>query len=56
MAAILWKKELSSIIRPISDGGKRLQCIEFALENGEEILLISAYLNSTGSKESILEY
>ena len=43
-------------IRPLPDGGERLQCIDFTLRNGGKMPLISAYLPSSSSKDSILEY
>ena len=54
--AILWKQEHDNNITSLPDGGERLQCIEFTVGTGEKILLISAYLPSSSSKDSILEY
>ena len=54
--AILWKQEHDNSITSLPDGGERLQCIEFTVGTGEKILLISAYLPSSSSKDSILEY
>ena len=44
--AILWRQEMDSIIRPLTDCGERLQCILLTLRNGGGLLLISAYLPS----------
>ena len=27
--AILWKKQIDHLIKPLSDGGERIQCVEF---------------------------
>ena len=47
---------MNSIIRPLTDCGERLQSIELTLRNRGNILLISAYLPSSSSKVSVLEY
>ena len=54
--AILWKQDLDSSVASLSDGGERLQCIEFIVGTGEKILLFSAYLPSITSRDSISEY
>ena len=54
--AILWKQDLDSSVASLPDSGERLQCIEFIVGTGEKILLFSAYLPSSSSKDSISEY
>ena len=47
---------MDKTIRPLTDCGDMLQCIELTLKNERKILLISAYFPSSSSKDSVLEY
>ncbi|CAG2253628.1 unnamed protein product [Mytilus edulis] len=52
--AILWKKNLDSIVTPLSIGNNRIQCIEI---NGDpNLLVISVYLPCKGSTNSQTEF
>ncbi|CAG2239744.1 unnamed protein product [Mytilus edulis] len=52
--AILWKKNLDSIVTPLSIGNNRIQCIEI---NGDpNLIVISVYLPCKGSTNSQTEF
>ncbi|VDI05537.1 Hypothetical predicted protein [Mytilus galloprovincialis] len=54
--AILWKKEIDHMIRPIELGSERIQCVEIRESNNPNIILTSVYLPAKGSKNHQAEY
>ena len=42
--AILWKKQIDHLIKPLSDGGERIQCVEFIDNYTRPLLIVSVYL------------
>lgn len=54
--AIIWKKDIDHLVKPIQDGSEKLQAIEIQGTSGDCLLLISVYLPAKGSKNHELEY
>lgn len=54
--AVIWRTEINSIVKPLTDGNERMQCVELDLENGDKLLCISTYLPSRGKNTSTDEY
>lgn len=54
--AIIWKKDIDHLVKPIQDGSEKIQAIEIQGTSGDCLLLISAYLPAKGSKNHELEY
>ena len=42
--AVLWNKNIDKIVRPIPDGGYRIQCVEVRTAN--QVLLVSIYCST----------
>ncbi|CAG2204318.1 unnamed protein product [Mytilus edulis] len=49
--AIIWKMNLDSIIKTLDDGRERIQCVEVLGKDNNNLILISIYLPSTGSRD-----
>lgn len=54
--AVLWKSNIDKLVKPLDDGRERIQCIEVKGSRGNKLLLISAYLPSTGGRNHLEEY
>lgn len=54
--AVLWRRNIDSYVKPISDESECLQCIRFGLQTGLKILMISAFLPTSSSKDSKFEF
>ena len=54
--AILWKKEIDHLIKPLDFGSERIQSIEINGSDKARILLASVYLPAKGSKNHVTEY
>ena len=54
--AILWKKDIDHMIKPIDLGSERIQCVEIKQSSNPSILLTSVYLPAKGSKNHLTEY
>lgn len=52
--AILWKKELDSLVTTLPDGGNRIQCIE--LKCHKPLLIIAVYMPSRGQTDNFEDY
>jgi len=48
--AILWKKDIDHMIKPIDLGSERIQCVEIKESCNSNILLTSVYLPTKGVK------
>jgi len=46
--AILWKKQIDHLVKPLSDGGERIQCVEFIDNYTRLLLIVSVYLPTKG--------
>ncbi|WAR14005.1 POLR-like protein [Mya arenaria] len=53
--AVIWDKSIDHLLNTIKDGNERIQCIEFK-SLSHNILIVSVYMPSRGSKKSDLEY
>ncbi|CAG2248026.1 unnamed protein product [Mytilus edulis] len=54
--AIIWKMNLDSIIKTLDDGRERIQCVEVLGKDNNNLILISIYLPSTGSRDHYEEF
>ncbi|CAG2248154.1 unnamed protein product [Mytilus edulis] len=54
--AIIWKMNLDSIIKTLDDGRERIQCVEVFGKDNNNLILISIYLASTGSRDHYEEF
>ena len=54
--AILWKKDIDHMIKPIDLGSERIQCVKIKESCNSNILLTSVYLPAKGSKNHLAEY
>lgn len=52
--AILWSQKIDKYIKPLNDGGTRIQCIEISIKN--PILLISVYLPTRVENDRFEEF
>jgi exonuclease III len=46
--AIIWRKDIDHIIRPLEDGSEKIQCVEISGDKDTQLLLISVYLPAKG--------
>ena len=49
--AVLWRKELDHLVKPLLDGSERIQCLELQTEAGM-LLLMSIYMPSRGKADA----
>ena len=49
---VLWRKNIDHMIRELPDGNECMQCIELKDSNSKPLLIVSAYLPTTGYKDS----
>ena len=49
--AVLWRKELDHLMKPLLDGSERIQCLELQTETGM-LLLMSIYMPSRGKADA----
>jgi exonuclease III len=54
--AILWKKDIDNMIKPIDLGSERIQCVEIKESCNSNILLTAVYLPAKESKNHLAEY
>jgi exonuclease III len=54
--AIIWRKDIDHIIRPLEDGSEKIQCVEISGNKDIKLLLISIYLPAKGSNNHITEF
>jgi exonuclease III len=54
--AIIWRKDIDHIIRPLEDGSEKIQCVEISGNKDTKLLLISVYLPAKGSNTHITEF
>jgi exonuclease III len=54
--AILWKKDIDNMIKPIDLGSERIQCVEIKENCNSNILLIAVYLPVKESTNHLAEY
>ncbi|CAC5413930.1 unnamed protein product [Mytilus coruscus] len=54
--SIMWKMKLDSMIRTFNDGRERIQCVEVLGKDNNNLLFISIYLPSTGSRDHYEEF
>lgn len=52
--AILWKKEIDHLVKPLPDGGNRIQCTE--INSQDPLLIISVYMPCRGLNDNIEEF
>jgi exonuclease III len=53
--AIVWKKNIDHLVRTLSDGSEKIQCIE--LESAKRnVIIICVYMPANGSKNHQVEY
>ena len=46
--AVIWKKDIDHLVKPIPDGNERIQCIELIDKFQKPLLIISVYLPTKG--------
>ena len=49
--AVLWRNELDKFIKPLSDGGTRIQCLELRIRN--PMIIISVYMPTKNSSDTM---
>jgi hypothetical protein len=54
--AVIWRKEIDHIIRPLEDGSEKLQCIEIHGNKNSRLQVISVYLPAKESKNHVTEF
>jgi len=54
--AILWKKHLDKFVKPLPDGGERIQCLEITNGVSRPVLLVSIYLPTKGYSNSLQSF
>ena len=54
--AIIWRKDIDHIIRPLEDGPEKIQCVEISGNKDTKLLLISVYLPAKGSNNHVTEF
>jgi hypothetical protein len=54
--AILWKKDIDNMIKPMDLGSERIQCVEIKESCNSNILLTAVYLPAKESKNHLAEY
>ena len=53
--AILWTDNIDHLVRPLTDGSERIQCIELSLPE-RKLIVVSVYLPTTGGRDSLMEF
>ena len=54
--AVIWRKEIDHIIRPLEDGSDKIQCIEIHENKNSRLQVISVYLPAKESKNHVTEF
>jgi hypothetical protein len=54
--AVIWRKEIDHIIKPLEDGSEKIQCIEIHGNKNSRLQVISVYLPAKGSKNHVTEF
>ena len=54
--AIIWKKDIDHLVKPLEDGRERIQAIEVNSNNIHKLLLVSVCMPATGSMEHQEEF
>ena len=54
--AVIWRKEIDHIIRPLEDGSEKIQYIEIHGNKNSRLQVISVYLPAKGSKNHVTEF
>ena len=53
--AILWTDNIDHLVRPLTDGSERIQCIELSLSE-RKLIVVSVYLPTTGGRDSLMDF
>ncbi|CAC5412693.1 unnamed protein product [Mytilus coruscus] len=54
--AIIWQKSIDHLIKPLSEGSVKMQCVELLSNSAHNLLLVSVYLPSKGSRDHVDEF
>ena len=54
--AVLWHSDIDHLIKPLDDGGERIQCVEVKVSGNNKLLIVSDYLPTKGGADSVMDY
>ena len=54
--AVLWHSSIDHDIRPVDDGGERIQCVEVTVSGNDKLLVVSVYFPTKGGTDSVMDF